>query len=66
MADLGFGKMTEESPMWLIPLWLLPFLPDIIETECINGTKSVLKKSEIDNDERFGCLAYGVYPKTNW
>lgn len=28
-----------------------------------SGETSILKKSEIDNDSKFGCLAYGTYPK---
>jgi hypothetical protein len=64
MIDLGFGKWTEDNPMRLIPLWLLPFLADEIETECIDGEKKLLKKSGMDNDNRFGCLAYGVIPKS--
>jgi hypothetical protein len=62
MDDLGFGVWSDENPMRLIPLWLLPFLTDEIECECINGEKSVLKKVDMDNDARFGCIAYGVTP----
>lgn len=61
LEDLGFGRWGDETPMRLIPLWLLPFLADEIETECINGEK-ITKKSEMDKDNRFGCLAYGVIP----
>ena len=63
MDDLGFGKWAKEDPMFLIPLWLFPFLPDKIEAGCIDGEKKVYNKSEMDNDHRFGCLAYGVMPK---
>jgi len=63
MADLGFGIWNDTTTMRLIPLWLLPFLADEIEAECISGEKTVIKKSEMDNDNRFGCLAYGVTPK---
>jgi len=62
MDELGFSKWNEGSQMRLIPLWLYKWLPEVIETECINGTKSILKKSEIDTDNRGGCLAYGIYP----
>lgn len=63
MIELGFGKWSDEDPMYLIPLWLLPFLPDEIECGCIDGEKSLMKIAEMDNDNRFGCLAYGVMPK---
>jgi len=62
MEELDFGKWTETSEMMLIPLWLFPYLADNIIVNCIDGT-TVMKKSEMDNDNRFGCLAYGVTPK---
>ena len=64
MHDLGFGRWSEESPIMLIPLWLYKFLPDEFECECIDGTKKVMKTAEMDNDHRFGCLAYGIIPKS--
>jgi hypothetical protein len=62
MADLGFGLWSEDNPMRLIPLWLFPFLADEFESECIDGEKQVMRKADMDNDNRFGCLAYGVIP----
>jgi len=62
MDNLGFGRWSEKDPKQLIPLWLFPFLAKDIKTECINGTKK-LKKSEMDNDHRFGYMAYGVIAK---
>jgi hypothetical protein len=64
MVDLGFGRWSKENPMRLIPLWLLPFLAEEIDCECIDGEKKLLKKSDMDNDNRGGCLAYGVIPKS--
>jgi hypothetical protein len=63
MDFLEFGRWSKESPVRLIPLWLFPFLPDVIETESILGEKATLKKSEMDLDNCFGMLAYGVFPK---
>lgn len=62
LEELGFGRWSDETPMRLIPLWLFPFLAEDIEIECIDGEKMTTKKSEMDNDNRFGCLAYGVIP----
>lgn len=62
MDDLGFIRWSEENPMRLIPLWLYQFLPDEIETECIDGEKFVLKRADMDNDHRLGWLAYGIWP----
>ena len=62
MIELGFGQWSKEGPMFLIPLWLFPWLPEDIKTNDINGNSN-LKKSEMDTDNRFGCLAYGIHPK---
>jgi len=62
MKDLGFARWNYESDLMLIPLWLLPFLKEDIETESISGNK-YSKKSELDTDNRYGCIAFGVYPK---
>jgi len=62
LEELGFEKWSDETSMRLIPLWLMPFLAEEIETECIDGKKKLTKKSEMNNDNRSGCLAYGVIP----
>lgn len=59
--SLDFGKWSEKNPIRLIPLWLFPFLADDVKTTCIDGS-DVLRKSDMDNDSRFGCLAYGITP----
>ena len=62
MKELGFGSWSEESEMRLIPIWLFPFLCEEFESMSISGSKHS-KLSELDNDNRFGLLAYGVVPK---
>ena len=61
--SLGFGKLSVDSPQWLIPLWLLPFLAEEIKLNSIDG-KTIQLKSEMDTDTRYGSLAYGVTPCT--
>ena len=63
MDELGFCRWSGDSPIRLIPLWLLPFLVDEFEAGCIDGgpVKQV-RREEIDNDHRFGCIAYGINP----
>lgn len=63
MTDLGFGKWSKKNKLMLIPGWLYPFLAESIQTESISG-ENTLSKSSIDTDMRFGCLAYGVTPKS--
>ena len=62
MDMLSFGRWSRDNPMRLLPIWILPILPDEFEAECIDGEKKVFKKSEIDHDDRFGFLPYGVFP----
>lgn len=58
MEELGFGLWDEESKLMLVPVWLLPFLdPDVLLTSISGDTASPV---DVDNDQRFGCLAYGV------
>lgn len=59
LEELGFGLWSKESQLYLIPLWLFPFLPDKVKLTSVNGDY-VLEKSSMDRDTRFGCLAYGV------
>lgn len=61
MKELGFNRWSSDNPIMLIPLWLMPFIDPEIEVTDIEGEKSVFK--DADNDNRFGCLAFGVTPK---
>jgi len=62
MKNLSFGKFSEESEGYLIPIWLYPFLQEEIKTNGIDGN-SIIKKSEMDDDHRMGYLAYSIMPK---
>lgn len=57
MILLGFGKYGDNN--YLVPLWLYPFLADELELNCIDGT-NITKKSEMDDDNRGGMLAYYI------
>lgn len=64
MDALGFGKWSEESTLRLIPLWMHPYLANEFRGGSISGEeREMLKREDIDTDHRFGCLAYGVFPK---
>lgn len=74
---LGFGIWDEKTNLHLIPFYLYDFLEYGQTLTSINGEQKVVKPgyngglpSEpdsnpdyIDNDHRFGCLAYGYHPK---
>jgi len=62
LQALGFMRWDDGSPLRLIPAWLHPFLPDELEATTIGGETRVWKRHEIDNDQRFGMLAWGVVP----
>lgn len=63
MKDLDFGVWSKDQPFRLIPLWLFPFLTENLYVCDFEGVFSHVRKSELDNDNRFGCIAFGVLPK---
>lgn len=59
--DLGFAKWSEDTPdLYLIPLYLLPILPIGTKLTCISGETLTYDGKNVDNDIRFGCIAYGI------
>lgn len=59
--ELRFGRWDEELPnLWLFPLYLTPIIPEGLEVMYIDGGKTQYKKDEMDDDIRFGCVAYGI------
>lgn len=69
---IGMGRWGEETGLRLIPLYLYPFLTPGETLQSISGRSDVVgdpydvpgEPGYIDNDHRFGCLAYGVIPAT--
>ena len=58
---LGFTLWSEEYPdLYLIPLYLFPILPIGTEVTCIDGRTFTYDGTNMDNDVRFGCIAYGI------
>ena len=49
-----------DQDLWLFTPQEFDQLPDGIELECIDGTKAVKGQDYIDQDIRFGHIAYGV------
>ena len=61
LFELGGKGWGEDLPnLVLIPIWMLPHLPEEFKGASFSGEEVTLKTSELDNDHRFGCLAYGV------
>lgn len=58
MEELGFGLWNDASQLRLIPLWMAPYLNQNTDVLSIRGESC--KLSEADNDNRFGCIAYGI------
>lgn len=61
--ELRFGKWDEESGIYLIPLYLFPIIPIGLKVYSISGDEIVNDGTNLDNDTRFGCVAYGIKPK---
>lgn len=53
-------RWSEESDLYLFTPEEYDQLPDGIELSCIDDTTSIKGKDVIDQDTRFGYLAFGV------
>lgn len=60
---LGFKKWDEHNSLMLIPLYLFDCIKKGNVVTGIGGEKKVWGIDHIDNDERFGVLSWGFYPK---
>lgn len=58
--ELRFMRWDEESNLYLIPLYLLSFIPIGTKLTSIDGETVIYDGTNIDNDIRFGCLAWGI------
>lgn len=58
--EMGFCKWDENSDLYLFPLWFMPLIPIGTEVTSIGGEKIIYDGTNLDNDIRFGCLAYGI------
>lgn len=61
LSDFGFLKW--DGDLILIPLWLFDCIPEGEELICIDGETVIKNGDNIDNDARFGCIAYGFEKK---
>ena len=63
---LGFKLWEENSNLMLIPGYLHQFIPAGLDLYCISGEKAQYESyKDLDNDCRFGCLAYGIHIEEN-
>lgn len=59
--ELGFVRWDESDPdLYLIPLYLFPILPIGSRLRSILGETIIYNGSNVNNDNRFGCIAYGI------
>ena len=71
-AVLDFTKITNEmadilqfqkwnNGMWLIPLYMVPLIPEGTELTAIDGSIVQYHPGEIDLAVSFGCIPYGIF-----
>lgn len=59
---LGFQRWEEDSNLMLIPGYLHQFIPAGLDLYNIAGKKIEYKDyTDLDNECRYGCLAYGIH-----
>lgn len=61
--ELGFRRWSNVDDLYLIPLYLLPIVPIGTELASISNKKVIYDGLNVDNDTRFGCIAFGLYLK---
>lgn len=57
------ARLLNQKNLWTIPLYLFKSLPEGLVITCISGELCTVGKGIIDDDNRFGCIAYGIHPK---
>lgn len=63
MEFLGFRRYSEDKNDYLVPLWLLRYLPTGTKLKSIFGEVKEVGVDYIENDVRGGCLAYSIVRK---
>lgn len=58
--EMGLRKWDDNGDLYLFPLWFMPLIPIGTEVTAINGEKIIYDGTNLDNDIRFGCIAYGI------
>jgi hypothetical protein len=64
LASIGFCRWEEETNLMLIPGNCYGLIPKGFEVTTISGKTEKFVFGKTDNDIRFGCLPYGIYPKS--
>ena len=62
LRSLGWGRWDEKSGLFLCPESQWSQVPDGIALTSISGDVKVKGRDHIDQDTRFGMLAYGIVP----
>ena len=60
LKSLGLTKWSEEEDLYLLPLWIVPFLKKGLKLKSIDGEEVIVGETDFDCDIRFGCIAYGI------
>jgi hypothetical protein len=63
LLKCGFRKWDEKSGLYLIPHSLYHVIPNGFKVTSISGKKEAFKFGVSDDDQRFGCLAFGIVRK---
>lgn len=58
--ELRFKKWDDDSDLYLFPLWLVPIIPEELPVYFIDSDEAIPYNKLLDNDVRFGCVAYGL------
>jgi len=59
-CGLQFWDLTVTGELWLLPYEWYDSIPDGFELTCIDGKIYPFSKETVDDEMRFGALAYGI------
>jgi hypothetical protein len=63
LINLGFGYVSEDTNVRLIPTWIYQFLPETVYVYGSNSTEPVVIKREQLGEPNAGYFGYGILAK---
>ena len=57
------ASIKRTAGLKLIPLYLFHLIPIGMKLICVDGREVINDGTNLDNDTRYGCVAYGIIPK---
>lgn len=63
IREVEIKKLENVRNLYLIPLWIYPLIPSGIKITSLSG-EIMVYDGHLNMDVMYGCLGYGIHPKT--